>query len=81
MIYKIDRNLMEKGLEEVLKAKINGLESAIDQGIRTDISVAVEEYRQARDVARSLGVYTDQYDSYLLNKTEELKERFGIVAK
>ena len=81
MKYKIDTNLMEKGLEEALKAKVNGLESAIEQGIRTDIGVAVEEYCQARDVARSLGVNTDQYDAYLSDKTKELKQRFGIVAK
>ena len=72
---------MEKGLEEVLKVKVNGLDSAIEQGIKTDISVAIEEYRQARDVARSLGVNTNQYDEYLLNKTKELKQRFGIIAK
>ena len=81
MEYKIDTSLMEKGLEEVLKAKVNGLESAIEQGIGTDIEAAIKEYSQARDVARSLGVNTDQYDEYLLGKTKELKQRFGIVVK
>jgi len=81
MVYTIDRSLLEKGMAEVLRVKINMLEYHLGIGSQTGLEVAVREYQQARDIARSLLVDTLPYDEFLLRNTKELKQRFGIEIK
>ncbi len=83
MTYKIDFDLLEKGIKEALKVKINQLESLLeDSGNRNvDPKVAVEEYLQTRDVAKSFLVETIFYDDILLKHSQELKRRYGIEIK
>lgn len=79
MAYEINRDLLERGMIEALKAKVNQLESALlGENKNINIKTAVEEYLQARLVARSFLVDTLIYDDFLLLRTKELKQRFGI---
>jgi hypothetical protein len=80
-MYKVNDDLLEAGLKEALKAKVNQLESAIENGSKSIVEVAVNEYSQTREVARSFLVSTALYDEYLLEKSKELKQRFGIQIK
>ena len=81
MVYKIDTYLIEKGMQEVLKAKISILELKMEDIAVSDIQVAVNEYQEARNVAISFLVNTNEYDSILLKKEKELKDRWGIQIK
>ncbi len=83
MIYKTDEDLIQKGMIEILKSKINQLESVLEEGGNRNVSpqVAVDEYLQAREVAKSFLVDTTIYDDYLFNRSKELKKRYGIEIK
>ena len=81
MRYQIDRDLLEKGLHEALKVKINNLELKIGEGIRTDINAALNEYCTTEETARSFGIDTGKYNNLLLEKEKELKDRWGIQIK
>ena len=83
MIYKTDEDLIQKGMIEILKSKINQLESVLEEGGNRNVSpqVAGDEYLQAREVAKSFLVDTTIYDDYLFNRSKELKKRYGIEIK
>ena len=81
MKYQIDRDKIENGLVEALKAKVNQLELALEGNPNIDIKVAVKEYQQTSEVARSFLIGTQEYDNFLIEKSKELKQRFRIDIK
>ncbi|MBI4116711.1 hypothetical protein HY449_03120 [Candidatus Pacearchaeota archaeon] len=83
MRYKVNGDLLEKGIIEALKSKVNQLESVIEKGGNRNVSpqVAVDEYLQTMEVAKSFLIDTTMYDDYLFNNSKELKRRYGIEIK
>ena len=80
MKYKVDSDLARKGLEEVLKLKINNIQSELEDADCGTIRTSVEEYYQARNIAKSLGIDTSRYDYNLIDMSAKLK-RLGVEAK
>lgn len=81
MKYKTDSELIQKGMTEILKSKINRLEFTMEEGIGTNVKAAFEEYGMARELAKSFLVDTLEYDDFCINKSRELKRKFGIDVK
>lgn len=81
MRYKIDRDLLEKGIEEGVKSKINNLELKMEEGNKTDTAVAVSEYLEIQRIAQSFLINIRRYENIFLEKEKKLNEEFGIYIK
>ncbi len=83
MRYKVDGDLLEKGIIQALRSKINQLESVLEDSGNRNVAprVAVDEYLQTQTVAKSFLIDTTIYDDILLKHATELKRRYGIEVK
>ncbi len=81
-VNKVNPDLAKEGIEEALRIKICNLETMME--ISTDneqVQGRLNEYFDVKKVARSFGMDTSAHDNYILDKSQELKERFGIEIK
>ena len=81
MTYKIDGNLLQKGIREMVKLTVNNLESAIEKGSKSEIDAAVGFCYNAREVAILTLVNHSEIDFYLSEHSKELRQRFGVEIK
>jgi hypothetical protein len=76
----IDVELARKGIEESLKVKIHNLEVAMEGYETGSVEAAFKEYLTARELAKTFGINTENYDGVILNeRADELKKRFRII--
>lgn len=78
MRYETISDIKRKGLNEALKAKINNLEWEMETGDTRDIEEALQEFYYAKEIAESFGFDVMPYDDVLIEKSKELRERWGI---
>lgn len=72
---KINRELIEKGMEEILNVKISNLEAFMESSSISVIQVGFDEYMMAMNLAKSFGIDTEKYQERI--DLKKLK-KYGI---
>ena len=79
--YVTDSTVIENGMLEALKCRVNDLDSMMLDGSKSTIGAALNGYYQVRETARSFGISTDKYDSMIEKNGLELKRIWGVGLK
>ncbi len=80
--YEANINQARKGIEELLKLKLNELDNNLtDRASEGEIQACVDAYQKASELAKILGVSTQKYDDDFLGYEGELSRVWGVRIK
>ncbi len=69
-LYKIDRGILERGIEELLKYRVNEI---LNSGGPITLSSALENYHSTQQLAIRFGVDISNYDTKVNEFLKEIK--------
>lgn len=78
MTYKVNLDLVKKGIEELEKVVVNKLEINVEHGEKDSLEYAIQKALETQGVAKLILMGTPLIEDYLMKNGKKIKERFGI---